>query len=125
MLDKGRNEMSLTSWKKEFYKTPANKVSKRFALEHSLRKWIGLLPKNRKKHSVRLASGCLYEKNGYILDIDCDSCALCSHYFNHLDDCGDCPLSHADCNYAYGVMFDNKVVPMINLLKKALKEKKT
>lgn len=33
--------MSLKSWKKEFYKIPANKVSKRFAIQRSLKKWTG------------------------------------------------------------------------------------
>ena len=113
--------MSLASWKREFYKTPANKVSKRFALKHSLRKWTGLLPKNRKNHGSRLMYGYLRDKNGYILDIDGSSCALCSHHHSFSNSCPDCPLSHTDCNIAFNEMLNRKVVPMINLLRREIK----
>ena len=34
--------MSLKSWKAEFYPVTASRVSKKNALEHSLKKWEGL-----------------------------------------------------------------------------------
>lgn len=111
--------MSLESWEREFYKTPASKTSRRFALKHSLRKWIGLLSKNRRKHKVTLRNCVLFDNNNE-LEIDASSCALCKHYEH--DDCVTCPLfTDGKCCYgAYSKAYDNRVVPMIKLLKKAL-----
>lgn len=84
--------MSLASWKKEFYRKPANKVSKRYALRHSLRKWIGLRSCNRKKHDVSLYEGGLINNsditNEDFDDFDCvdffkiddSTCSLCKHF---------------------------------------------
>lgn len=124
--------MSLASWEKEFYKTPANKVSKRFALQHSLRKWIGLLRKNRRKHKVHLESGRIYDKNDRynFLSIDDDSCALCQHFLDTSRKCPKCPLVRAgftscvnvDNNSIYGLFVQKKrVMPMVKALEKALK----
>lgn len=120
--------MSLASWKKEFYKTKANKVSKRFALRHSLRKWIGLLSKNRKKHRVSLRNGTLYDDNNNTLEIDAKSCALCFHHPTH---CAECPVATiirdtaCPCGVAFFEMRDNnRVLPMVKLLKKTLEEGK-
>jgi hypothetical protein len=108
--------MSLASWKREFYRTPPRKVSKAYALKHSLKKWIGLLPKNRTKHKVTLRHGTLSDNNNSWLDIDAISCALCYHFEG---DCKACPLG--SCKSEYEKMENNKgVVPMINLLKRAV-----
>lgn len=119
--------MSLATWKKEFYRTPADKVSERNALEHSIKKWIGLLPKNRKKHNVRLGRYILSDIKNNILHINGGSCALCVCY---VDDCAVCPLSTvgnartiAPCHDEYLDAIDNgKVTPMIRLLRKAKKK---
>jgi len=101
--------MSLASWKKEFYKTPAYEVSKRFALKHSLRKWQGLLAKNRRKHRVGFNGIEVYDENDY-LTIDSSSCALCNHYMEN--ECNGCPLG--SCSTEYGEATDHKkVVPII------------
>ena len=44
--------MSLESWKAEFYTIPASKCPEEYAIEHSLRKWTGLLPENLDKHEL-------------------------------------------------------------------------
>lgn len=94
--------MSLKTWKKEFYSTPAARVSKRNAVEHSIKKWTGLLKSNLKKHGVYVEG--LYpprvtgDDGNTGLLVDSGSCALCVHYFKHNQAgtlCGDCPLYKA------------------------------
>jgi hypothetical protein len=113
--------MSLASWKREFYRTPANKVSKKYALQHSLKKWVGLLPKNRVKHNVKLKNDILYDKENsgfvYMLSIDSSSCSLCECRGGY---CYECPLR--SCHAAYFSMYrSNRVMPMISLIKRAMK----
>lgn len=122
--------MSLTTWKKEFYRTPANKTSKRYALKHSIKKWTGLLSKNRKKHKIKLHSGTLRDINGNGLEIDDTSCSLCVHYNFSGVDCSNCPLTSVSddehpCHKAYAYFMDtNKIAPMIKLLQKAQQKQK-
>jgi len=114
--------MSLASWKKEFYRTPAEEVPKRYALQHSLKKWTGLLLKNRRKHRVFLDGGVLQDKNGNSLIIDGDSCALCWHWIH---DCIGCPLQVQECKDVYAEAINSgKVGPMIRLIQKAIKRRK-
>ena len=128
--------MSLASWKREFYRTPANKVSKRYALRHSLKKWIGLKLSNRKKRNVFLDDIVLMDKSGNRLPFDTTTCALCKH---HRDDCfcSGCPLlsvnNETRCYDLYQPYdqfmetlsgdFPVVIKPMIALLQKALKFK--
>lgn len=113
--------MSLASWKKEFYKTPAHKVSERFALKHSLRKWRGLLYKNRRKHKVYFAGTKVYDDHN-LLSIDESSCALCHHYQEN--ECRGCPLGGCGAAYVKAICHEN-IVPMIRLLEKAVKKQKS
>lgn len=118
--------MSLASWKKEFYRTPANRVSKRYAIQHSLKKWIGLKSSNKKRHSVFLEDISLVDEKDNFLPFGDSTCALCYHY----DNCTDCPLVAAnkgrkchDTGQPYNVFIDTyRIGPMIKLLRKALKE---
>lgn len=121
--------MSLVSWKREFYRTPADKVSKKYALQHSLKKWVGLLFKNRTKHKVSFENNFLYDEKDNRLDIDSSSCALCQHYYDidynndEVEHCYECPLQ--SCGDAYFSMIDyNRAMPMVNLIKKAMERKK-
>lgn len=135
--------MSLKTWKKEFYPTPANKTTKKNAVAHSLRKWIGLLPENRKKHNMIFDPGSSYydicEKNkddsysNNFFSIDDTSCALCHHYI--YEDCKNCPLykvvgtacnNHENKKTPYEIYTETgNPKPMIAALKKAqLLEKK-
>lgn len=85
--------MSLATWKKEFY-GPMVKAAGSLdtALEHSLKKWTGLLPKNLEKHKVEVVEwGDLFYKGQYF-GIDYDTCAVCQFYkWSNPDDWEDCP----------------------------------
>lgn len=103
------------------------------AIEHSIRKWTGMLPKNLETHGVEIWGRDLVArtKTGLgttTLTIDSQSCALCALYY---DDglCSDCPLykslgdTKCDAEGAPFVMWLNTddVKPMIKSLKEALK----
>jgi hypothetical protein len=94
--------MSIETWKAEFYPIPAHETNEADAIDHSLQKWLGLLPENLDKHGVILDSGIVMEQ-GEPEDgvaIDAGSCSLCHHFcetdtFNSDDDespCIECPL---------------------------------
>ena len=103
--------MSLESWKAEFYPIDANQTHRTDAIDHSLQKWLGLLPENLAKHQMMLVEGEVLEV-GTDLDnpsregvvINGQSCSLCHHYLDHDFDehedehesqCHDCPLYQA------------------------------
>lgn len=91
--------MSLKTWKEEFYPVDAESVSEEDALDHSLRKWIGLKPENLKKHGVFKVSGwrSIVDKNDEYdsMLIDGVSCSLCKFYLGDEVDsqCESCPLT--------------------------------
>ncbi|KKN98990.1 hypothetical protein LCGC14_0142350 [marine sediment metagenome] len=135
--------MSLATWKKEFYRTPADKVSKRYALRHSLKKWLGLKPANLKKHDVVLYDGNVMNKSDVTDDEDdCDrdiaylriddsTCALCkTHDPRRSGDCGKCPLTEIDAECLDPespfdqFMWSWDVKPMIKALQKAVDKRK-
>jgi hypothetical protein len=64
--------MSETTWKKEFYPVEATSVRKAQALNHSIRKWRGLMPDQKKKHKVSRRARAFAG-----ITIDAKSCALC------------------------------------------------
>ena len=93
--------MSLRSWKREFYPVPAERVAKDRSVAHSLKKWIGLLPRNIRRHNLRLKLGLdntvpkLIGKDGS-MNIGGDTCSLCEHYQEFGDKlCVECPLAQA------------------------------
>lgn len=86
--------MSLKTWKEEFYPIRAKHVSEEEdAVEHSLRKWIGLRKENLDKH--RISTGWIGISDGdeYVY-IDSSTCALCQRYFDDeaVNECASCPL---------------------------------
>ena len=134
--------MSLASWKKEFYPSEANTIKTRIgAIKHSLRKWVGALPKNLKKHKVELREGRILEPRDYwdAFVFNSDNCALCQLYFDFYlsegdDHCLKCPLyallNNTRCYGMVGLgepdrpfelLYDDNPNPMIALLRKALK----
>lgn len=126
--------MSLKTWKEEFYSTEANKVKRGDALDHSIQKWIGLRPKNIKKHGLYLECADLMDDDN-IFGINADSCALCQRYLKPRKDnsCATCPLfkflgrrcdDGEDSPY---MIFDytNNPEPMIKALKGAKNRTKT
>jgi len=140
--------MSLNSWKKEFYPTPASKAKgKKNAIKHSLTKWIGLRKKNLQKHDLVFAyadSPAIYENNELSsrhIKINSQTCALCVLYFNGRGQdsdlmtnkkgtCFKCPLFQSLGNKCDG-KFDRPYVkfmdsanpePMIKALQKTLED---
>jgi len=126
--------MSVQSWCEEFYPKYANDTTRREAVQHSLQKWIGLLPRNLKKHECTLSKwGDIIDADTFnSLEIDAETCALCRHY--QRDDCGVCPLylvrGKVSCSdrrnrekkspYQKGA-FEGKPTAMIGWLRRALK----
>jgi hypothetical protein len=114
--------MSLKSWEKEFYPVAARYCAEENALEHTLKKWIGALPRNRKKHGCRFDGINLMDSvSNSRLVFTTHSCALCIHYEEN--DCSDCPLKRC---YAEGMPYDvfvdtGAVTPMIKHIKAAIK----
>lgn len=76
--------MSLETWKAEFYPKKANETTPEEALDHSLQKWLGLLPENLTKHNVTLMEldGFMAVTDGSIryTRINANTCALCHHF---------------------------------------------
>lgn len=126
--------MSLQTWMSEFYPVKPNKrMTKRQAIEHSLRKWEGLTKENLNKHGCHKDWKSIIDDNYGTLDIDGESCALCVKYYykdgdEHL--CNRCPLSKSlgnSCdNFALESspylqwLNDNNPLPMIEALRKLL-----
>jgi len=85
--------MSLTTWKQEFYTTPATTPQDKLsAIEHSLKKWRGLTKENLERHQVAKNNKFIFDikdKTDALL-IAGSSCALCCLYY--LDGCEGCPL---------------------------------
>jgi hypothetical protein len=87
---------SLATWTKDFYPTPTNEVSKKDAIEHSIRKWEGLYEHVLDAYGIVSRNGVLKDSSEYSPErfyIDYDSCALCTRYYITIDKCVDCPLS--------------------------------
>ena len=79
---------SLKSWTEEFY-TPADRIPPAEALDHSIRKWTGLLPRNRQRHGVWRDHNLLTDGVASVHAGD-TTCALCQCYPR--SDCDGCPL---------------------------------
>jgi hypothetical protein len=116
--------MSLQTWKDEFYPVPATDYgsTRLEAIQHSLRKWTGVLKKNLKKHGVNTCHLILSSK----------TCSLCIMYHERLA-CEGCPLN-IDGSKCYESSLDSKprgykiyyrtgdARPLIRELKAALKK---
>ena len=86
--------MSIETWKAEFYPVPASEVSAEDALQHSLRKWIGLREENLSKHACTVYHYVELTDGRKEINIDISSCALCESYCTPQDcyDCSSCPI---------------------------------
>jgi hypothetical protein len=108
--------MSLDTWKAEFYPITAKECPVEQAIEHSLRKWLGLRPEALQQHGVRITCGNLANEtgDGRIFLISSSSCALCALHYAEDDDqpCASCPLAisrgGASCD---GLAKGEKVAP--------------
>lgn len=120
--------MGIRSWKKEFY-SPLSKVSRKGALAHALKKWIGLRASNLKRHGLKVGEYKdifdIDEKSTFLADprlyVDGSSCALCIHY----DECDECPIFVATgthCKDQFDKWYHSgDPEPMIRLLKRVEK----
>jgi hypothetical protein len=133
--------MSLSSWKKEFYKGRIKKAARDplSAVEHSLRKWKGLRAKNIEAHKVKISYGDVVNPiTDNSFSIDADSCALCQMCkyddgYSRID-CSKCPIvkvtgrvcdGSAATPSPYGVWVkQNDPEPMIKVLKQVRKQLK-
>jgi|GEM_PF-3278397 len=95
--------MSLTTWRKEFYPTFAQDATSENAIEHSIRKWVGLRSENLQKHNVTTNGSSLHD-GANSLWIDASTCALCVVYYDHsertVSACSRCPLFRVRGNVA-------------------------
>ena len=117
--------MSLATWKKEFYPVTASAAAKYSwlrAIDHSLRKWTGLLPKNLKKHGAHInAWGDIEDDTNAELTIDENSCSLCAKAdVRGSKNCARCPILinvGVKCTDAFReFMYTQDPKPMIKLL---------
>jgi hypothetical protein len=106
-----RNEKQTKEWAENYYSVKAQECKKEEAVEHSLRKWIGM---------------ALYPKT--CLPASAENCALCHHYYIstpiYEDKCSKCPIKLSNngntCNEAFtawSLTGDTKL--MLDLLRKA------
>lgn len=131
--------MSVQTWESEFYPSPADEASgsEREALDHSLRKWIGLRPENLERHGLRRFDRKLTD-GLYRFDVDSTSCALCER---HSMVCDTCSLTEANGGFScdgidcrgleegeegpdhYGeFLISGDPEPMIKLIQKAIEQ---
>lgn len=124
-------------WLRKYYPVPAKRMkraSKIAAIEHSLRKWLGL--RVIKKYGIRKIDNALIDNTTRqaILDVNFSTCSLCVKYFDVI--CSKCPLAQVrngiPCDkpmvsgtkianpYASFIIKDNPE-PMIFWLRKALR----
>jgi len=90
--------MSIATWSKKHYPTPAAKVKKADAPKHDLRKWEGLSLPILKEHGLFRIGSSIEDAEGIWLDINASSCALCLNYYDRstpAEPCHTCPLAIA------------------------------
>lgn len=92
--------MSLQTWRNEFYPITAHACVRRDktkALDHSLRKWEGVRPKNLKRHGVVLRnSDLICKKTGELMRFSARNCSLCVAHLRTkkgVSSCNQCPLA--------------------------------
>lgn len=81
--------MSLSAWIREFYPIKASECSEEEALDHSIKKWEGLLPENLDFYSVSINKyGELVDDHDFRFSIHGSTCALCFYH----PGCIECPF---------------------------------
>lgn len=79
--------MSMRNWMAKFYPTPASRVTKDAAIDHSICKWEGLTKVNLKQFNIRVAGSMLFSTDSPADDPDLHigghSCALCKVFGNN------------------------------------------
>jgi hypothetical protein len=132
--------MSVETWKNEFYPISARLAHSTdlMALQHSLKKWIGLRSENRKAHEVSIGpyNHTLQDASASSLKfhIASRSCALCHrHDISDEPHCATCPLyvvrgtrcdlqtSPTDTSQWHSWTKKANPEPMIQLIEQAIK----
>ena len=130
--------MSLKTWKKEFLPVTENldKLSTLEAIEHSVKKWEGLLEENLYKHKVLVygAPPRVGWPGFQSIPINDETCALCAKFSGNRweDACSNCPLylhlgkrCDSDDDAPFTVFCeDRNPVPMYNTLVQILEIEK-
>jgi len=127
--------MSVSSWKKEFYPTPARRIKTELgAARHDLKKWRGALEENLRKHNVTLVTpGYIQDENGNEFSFDNETCASCCLSGQNcrrkcdlykIRDFTPCTLKRDDEteNPWYQLLYHNNPRPMIRWLEKLVKK---
>jgi hypothetical protein len=111
--------MSLESWKAEYYPVPADQCPPEQAVEHSLRKWIGLRRENLERHGMRAMSEDITDaQTSEWFRIGASTCSLCETHTI----CRGCPLLAGQCVDGMNAWWDDHdPEPMIAALEAALK----
>lgn len=104
--------MSLASWKKEYYPTPASSIkTDSGAVAHSIRKWKGLSKQAMKKHGIEwgAAYATVHEPDNVsrYFEISEKSCALCVLH----PVCVGCPLAAVRRGYACDSLRPEEYLP--------------
>jgi len=89
--------MSISTWLKEYYKTPKKSWNDKQCAEHSILKYEGSLSFNLKKHGIIKRKGdCFLEDSkSNVFWFQIDNCSFCKKYFSNKSDssvCERCPL---------------------------------
>lgn len=115
--------MNMKSWMEEFYPVAAYECEEAEALEHSHKKWTGLLPENLAKHEImpeEFYNSAVISDGEHAFWIDSSTCALCRIYELK---CLQCPL--INCRAEYAAWLESyDPVPMISLIEHASKASK-
>ena len=115
--------MGFDTWKAEFYPEPAAACAKADALAHTRRKWTGALPRNRKKHGLKLlwfagkCCGLVDPATGERFGFGWTTCALCNVYL-----CGECPVYPCWKHENLAFVKTGSVRPMLGMLRKAQRQ---
>lgn len=126
--------MSISTWKKEFYSKPKEKMNDKQRAKHTLKKYSGILKENLIKHEVIKLKKESYieDKKGKTFYFDLSSCSFCEkYYFNvkEINSCKNCPLRkeegvtcfNEESSYAKFVKTSNPN-KLMNLMKKIIKK---
>ena len=129
----GEIDMTIASWKEEFYPVEAKDCPVEDAIEHSLDKWKGLRRENLEKHGLVQLNSEIGERQGYhTFNVNSISCALCKHHLDVLNSCPECSISKIrrmacdrgkDAPWVKFVV-ENNPEPMIELLEEALRRQR-
>ena len=103
---KAKHPQGLDAWKKVYYPTPADEVSKEGAAAHSLKKWEGARPAVLEAFGLINGSAELRDGKGGTFYFDHTTCALCKQYMVRPQDCIACPLN-AHLGQACGALWED------------------